>query len=211
MPTSTLRKVVAHLQEQLSGAEAQTTTSAKFPNATPARGYIASEATQDQRSEFADPFSRIGSGRFRPTWVTQPAAVQQTKVITTNIQPPANAVGSANAPATTSATPGGVPDMVVALRVGANSQVHIAWSFSGSLSATTLTATFALYRDGQRIGQPVYGMSPQVNGKFSVSQSFIDSPQAGLHSYAVYWSTSGGTLTADAKSRQITALNLKPQ
>jgi hypothetical protein len=207
---ATLKQRIAQTQNDLKAVEEQTLPSTKVVTDQPARSYISNNANFDGNAAFAPQAIGIHTS-FRPSWRTPDAAIQQNKVITTNLPTAVTATGVAVAPVMTSATLGGMPDMSVAVRVPAVSQVQISWHVSASLDSTTASATFVLYRDNVRIGTKLYGASSAANNKFSVSQTYIDAPSAGLHSYAVYWATSAGTLTADAKSRAITGLVLKPQ
>lgn len=194
---------------KLVGIEAQTTTSTSAPNVLPARSYPSPTATYDEDSQFQSPFDHI-STRFRPMWRIQETALQQRKVTTTQIPPIVQATGIAISPATTNATLVAVPDLTIAVNSNGN-QIQISWNISASLSLNTASASFALFRDGIKIGQPQFGNSPTNNALFSVSQTVPDTPGLGFHSYSVYWATTAGTLTASGKQRNISALVLRPQ
>jgi hypothetical protein len=207
---ATLKQQITDVKEQADAERQQRISSGRVHLPQPARSYVSNEATYDDKSSFDSP--TVGTNTtFRPNWVTQDAAIQQNKVITTNLPKAVVATGAAVSPVMTSPTLGAVPDMQIAIRVPAQSQVQVSWQVSAALNSTTASATFVLYRDNVKIGTPLYGASSAANNKFSVSQNYIDAPSAGLHSYSVYWSTSAGTLTADSKSRSITGLVLKPQ
>lgn len=177
-------------------------------NIVPARSYPSPISTYDEDSQFQNPFDRTNV-TMRPMWRVQGAAVQQIKVITTALPQAISATGIVVSPATTNALLVAVPDCTIAIQaVGV--QLQISWNISASLSTNAATASFALFRDGIKIGQTQYGQSVANNQKFSVTQTILDNPPLGFHAYAIYWATSAGTLTADQKSRSISALVLRP-
>lgn len=146
----------------------------------------------------------------RPIWRIQEAAQTQSKVLTIQTLKSVSVSGIAVSPTSTNANLVSMPDMVLAVNVP-SCQVQISWSVSVSENLVANQASFALFRDAVQIGPTQWGNSPSNNAIFSVSQTFIDGPISGLHSYAVYWATSAGTITANAKQRNLTALILKPQ
>lgn len=190
-------------------ASLQIISSTGAPNPGPARSYPSPTATYDEDSQFQSPFDHIQT-RMRPMWRIQETALQQRKVTTTAIPAAIVATGIAIGPSTTNANLVAIPDLTIAVNTN-GSQVQISWNVSASLSLNTASASFALFRDGIKIGQPQFGNSPTNNALFSVSQTIPDSPGLGFHSYSVYWSTTAGTLTANGKQRNISALILRPQ
>lgn len=205
----TLKNDIEKAKSDIKLAGKQTLSETDAPNIVPARSYPSPTSTYQEDSQFVNPFERAHI-TTRPMWKIDPAAIQQTKVITTALPPITSATGVAISPSTTSVNLVAIPDLTIpASATGA--QLQISWNVSASLSINTATASFALYRDGIKIGQTQYGNSVSANQKFSVSQTVVDSPPLGLHSYSVYWSTTAGTLTADQKSRSLSALVLRPQ
>lgn len=195
--------------DKLQRASRQIVLSTGFANPGPARSYPSPTATYDEDSQFQSPFDHI-QNRMRPMWRIQETALQQRKVTTTVIPAAIVATGIAIGPSTTNANLVAIPDLTIAVNTN-GSQVQISWNISASLSLNTASASFALFRDGIKIGQPQFGNSPSNNALFSVSQTIPDSPGLGFHSYSVYWSTTSGTLTANGKQRNISALILRPQ
>jgi hypothetical protein len=178
-------------------------------NIVPARSYPSPVATYEEDSQFQNPFDRTNV-TMRTMWRIQGSAVQQTKVITTALPQAISATGVIVSPFTTSTGLVAVPDCTIAIQaIGV--QLQISWNISASLSLNTSTASFALFRDGVKIGQTQYGQSVANNQKFSVTQTILDNPPLGFHAYAIYWATTAGTLTADQKSRSVSALILRPQ
>lgn len=210
VPKSTLRQAIESTQQQVNAQQEQILPASKVVVDQPARSYPSASAAYEDGIGFDSPTVGINQ-TFRPMWRTQDVAVQQNKVITTNMPKAITSTGIAVSPSVTSPNLVSAPNMSVPVKVPAGTQVQISWQFSGALSAATASAMFALYRDNVRIGQILYGQSPVNNQKFSQSQTFIDNPPPGLHSYSVYWATTGGTLTGDGKGRSIQAQVLKPQ
>jgi hypothetical protein len=215
---ATLKQQIEDARKQITGIEEQTIPGTKIEFPMPARAYVASGSNFDSGAGFESDVVH-GNTTFRSMWRTQDAAIQQNKVITTRLPDAQIAKGLAQSPSVTSTKLTAVPDVTVAAVVPGHSgnisqgggQVQISWHISAGLSSAAAQASFALFRDGVQIGPTVYAGTPNNNGKFSVAQNFIDTPGSGLHSYAVYWATSAGTLTADSANRYIHALALRPQ
>jgi len=217
-PKSTLRKAIQDTQAQVTAQQKQTLPASKVVVVGPARSYPSSSAAYEDGIGYDVPF--VGTNTtFRAMWRTQDVAVQQNKVITTKLPDASIANGVQHSPSVTSSKLVSAPDMTVAVVIPGHSgdgnagggQVQITWHVSASLSLATAQASFALFRDNVQIGPTVYGGTSQNGGKFSVSQTFIDTPGNGLHAYAVYWATSAGSLTGDGIGRYIHALPLRPQ
>ena len=209
----TLKQQVASVQSAVADVSEQVVPGSGVVTPKPARSYPTSTMAYDSGTAFDVPTETINK-TFRPMWRVPDVAVQQNKVITTNLPPAVTATGVVVSPTMTSNTLASVPDMSAPVRHKAGTQIQISWSMSAALSTATAQATFAHYRDNVQIGPLVYGSSPADAQKFSVSQSFIDTPGGRghpVHKYAVYWSTNAGTLTADAKNRVMHILTLKPQ
>jgi hypothetical protein len=205
-----LKKQIQSALRKVGAVEEQIIPASKVVLPGPARSYASSTASFDQDTEFDSPTVGLHNN-FRPMWRTPDAAIQQNKVITTKLPPAVTASGIAVSPSVTSAALVSMPDMSAPVNVQGNAQVQVSWQFSGALSTLTASAAFALFRDNIQIGPTLYGNSPANGAKFSVAHTFIDTPPPGVHSYAVYWSTTAGTLTADGKGRVLHALTLRPQ
>jgi len=211
MPDSKpLKAQIKSTQAQVASEKAQLVPGTQVVTPQPARSYPSSSAAYQDGVGFDPPTETIAT-TFRPIWNTPPAAVQQNKVTTVNLPAASTATGVAVSPSMSSSKFVAVPDMTAAVKATAGSQVQISWSFSGVLSVATAVASMALFRDGQQIGPTLHGSGPASNAKFSIAQTFIDSPSGGLHAYSVYWSTNVGRLTADGKNRVVHGLVLKPQ
>jgi hypothetical protein len=211
MPDSKpLKAQIKSTQTQVAAQQAQLVPSSGVVTAQPARSYPSSTAAYEDGVGFDSPTETIAS-TMRPMWNTPDTAIQQQKVHTVNMPTAATASGIAISPSVASTKLVAIPDMTAAVTATAGSQVQVSWSFSGHLNSVRASASFALYRDGTQIAPTVYGSSPAAGAKFSMTQTFIDSPGGGLHAYSVYWAVSNGVLTADGKGRYVHGLVLKPQ
>ena len=214
---ATLKQIIKETQSQVTANQEQILPGSKVVSQGPSRSYPSATAAWEDGIGYTPPF--VGTNQtFRPNWRTLDVAVQQNKVITTKLPDASIAKGIIQNPSMTSAKLVSVPDVTVAVVIPGHSgdvnkgggQIQINWHVSAGLSVATAQASFALFRDGVQIGPTVYGATPNNGGKFSVAQTFIDTPGNGLHSYAVYWATSAGTLTGDGIGRFIHALPLRP-
>jgi hypothetical protein len=213
-----LKDQLKNTQAQLDSVEQQTIPAGKVVIPKPARSYPSATMAFEGGTSFDPPTVRTNTS-FRPMWKTPDVAIQQNKVITTKLPEASIAKGVTQSPQVTSTALTAMPDMSASVVVPGHSgdvnqgggQVQISWQASASLDAATSVASFALYRDNKQIAPTCYGSNPNANGKFSVQQTFIDTPGNGLHVYAVYWATSAGTLTADSTGRFLHALALRPQ
>ena len=201
-----LKTDLEKVKEQVAANEAQIVTTP--PRTVPARSYPA-PTQSGYTDELESPFGRTNNN-FRAMWKVGETAIQQRKVITTALPTASSASGIAISPATTNANLVAVPDLTIPVNAS-GFQVQISWNISASLSLNTATASFAIFRDGVQIGQTQYANSPVNNQKFSASQTIVDKPSLGFHAYSVYWATTAGTLTADAKNRSVSGLVLRPQ
>lgn len=212
---ATLKQQVQQVHSDLAKVEIQKIPSSKVVFPKPARSYVGSDQVFDGDVGFEQPYEKTHT-TFRSNWRTPEPAIQQTQINTSKLPNASITKGAVQSPATTSATLASAPDMTVRVSVPAHAgdivpsggQVQISWHVSASLSTTAAVASFALFRDGVQIGPTAYGSCPVANGKFSVGQNFIDNPGGGNHNYSVYWSTSTGTLTADALNRYMHAMPL---
>lgn len=207
----TLKQAIAAAQKDIQSNVEQVVSVNATDSWSPARSYPSTSASDFMPALHGDPspfhHSQVS---FRPGWKVQEAAQTQSKVLTSALLKAVQVSGIAVSPTSTNANLVAVPDMVLAVTVP-NSQVQISWNISASESLVANQASFALFRDGRQIGVTQWGNSPSNNAIFSVSQTMIDSPSPGLHSYALYWATSAGTITANGKQRNLAALILKPQ
>jgi hypothetical protein len=207
---STLKEQLKSAQEDVKEITEQTIPSSKVALPVPARAYPSSVEAYEAGIKFDNPTVRTYT-TVRPQWRTPGAALQNNKVTTLNMPKVVVAKGIKQSPFSTASHLTSMPDMTAIVTAAAGVQVQVSWHFSGSLSTATAVASFALFREGTQIGPTTYGNSVANNGKFSVSQTFIDVPSVGLHAYSVYWATSAGSITADGVGRYLHALALKPQ
>jgi hypothetical protein len=111
------------------------------------------------------------------------------------------------APATTWAA---VPQMMQHLNV--TGPIMIQASLSVRSSAASDRIAFAIYRDGQLIGNHLTHTTPSTASATSLVQlSAMDTPPSGNHLYALYWSPGTGTLVANSNQRNLYVINLTPQ
>jgi hypothetical protein len=205
----TLKEQIAAQQKQADAQERQIVSGSRVVVNRPARSYPNSTFTFDNNVGF-DPDSEVLNSQSRPMWKVG-NGYRPELVAPRGIPVPVSATGIQVSPVITSGVLAAVPDMTLAVRATANVPVQVSWQVSASLATSTASGAFILYRDGQRIGQFLYGNSPANQAKFSVTQTYIDNPGSGLHAYSVYWSVTGGTMTADANNRLISAMVLRPQ
>src|SRR3974390_1480810 len=211
----TLKQAIQQARAQIVSEKAQTISINSAANIVPARPYPSPNASNVVDGQMhsdgwvADPFPDHFIS-LRPMWKIQEAAQTQSRVLPAPILTATQVRGIAIGPSTTNTLLVSVPDMSIPSNTG-GLQVQVTWAVSASLSAAAASASFALFRDGVAIAPTKFGNSPTNNAVFTVSQSWIDTPPVGIHSYAVYWATSSGTLTASGKNRSISCLVLRTQ
>ena len=203
-----LKDDIKKLKTGLKTQQDQTLPGSHVVTPVPARSYPTSPIAFEDGTSFNTDVRTINNN-FRPMWNTRESAIQQNKVTTLNLPKVTQALGIAVSPTMTSTKLVSLPNMTVGLAGTAGVQIQVAWQFSGSLTPSSAVASFALFRDGLQIAPTMYGSNS--NGKFTVTGSYVDAPLTGLHAYSLYGAVSAGTLTADGKSRLISALPLKPQ
>lgn len=118
--------------------------------------------------------------------------------------------GIAKNPKAPASTWAAVPSML--LNVNVTGPILLQANVSVHSSAANDTAGFAIYRDGQLIGNHLTHTLPATASAASLVQlSAMDNPPSGNHIYAMYWSPGTGTLTAVSNQRNLYVINLSPQ
>lgn len=189
----------------------------KAPEFPVARTYLS--PTDSYENEIGPPGIAHGfsPGRMRGMWSV--AEQQQASVPVTAITSSGNSNSAAlaaiqggiaqnpRAPATAWAA---VPSLITNLSV--KGPVIIQANVSVRSSVANDTAAFAIYRDGQLIGNHVTHTLPGTASSTTLVQlTAMDNPPTGNHVYAMYWSPGTGTLVANSNQRNLYAINLSPQ
>jgi hypothetical protein len=189
-------------KEQLNGSN--------VPNPVRPRSFTNPDDVYDDVVGFDHPHNFFQPGYFRPMWRIRPAAIVQNRITTVQSQAgsgnqsaPAQIYkqGAVTSPSTTSTALKAVPDMN--LSINTTGAVQVGFQITAT---STAAASYAIYRDGTRIS-PIFQES---GSPYTMSQTIVDNPPTGTHSYSLYWATTGGTVTATGKARSIYAINLKP-
>jgi hypothetical protein len=156
-------------------------------------------------------------GAMRGMWAV--AEQQQASVPVTAITSSGNAQsaslaaiqgGIAQNPVAPATKWSAVPSLITNLSV--KGPVIVTADVSVRSSVANDTAGFAIYRDGQLIGNHVTQTMPATaSASVLVQLSAMDAPSIGLHTYAMFWSPGTGTLVANSNQRNLFAINLTPQ
>lgn len=203
----------------LKGQNAQITTVpvGQGPDEHPARTYISPTDSYQDEIGFSSSLENHAPGGMRPMWQVydqQQASVPST-VLTSSGAAKSNALAAIQggialnprAPATTWAA---VPQMIQNVR--ATGPIMIQANVSVRSTVASDQAAFAIYRDGQLIGNHVTHTLPStVSAVAMIQLSAMDNPPSGSHLYAMYWSPGTGTLVAHSNQRNMFAINLTPQ
>jgi hypothetical protein len=187
------------------------------PVLTPARTYFSPADSYEDELGFSDPTHSLAPGATRGMWAV--ADQQQASVPVTVLTASGNSKSNARAqiqggipqnPKAVATTWAAMPQMIENISV--TGPVMIVAQASVQSSAANDKASFAIYRDGQIIGNKVTQTTPAtVSAACLVHLSAIDNPPSGNHVYALYWSPGTGTLTATSNQRNLYAINLTPQ
>lgn len=187
------------------------------PVETPARSYISPTDTYDNEIGFESELHGHAPGRMRGMWLVQDQqqANVPVTVLTASGETNSNAIAAIQggipqnpkAPASVWAS---VPQMSVNLAV--TGPVMIDANLSVKSSAASDTVAFAIYRDGQLIGNHLTHTLPSATSSASLVQmTAFDNPPNGNHVYSLYWSPGTGTLVAVSNQRNLYAINLSPR
>jgi hypothetical protein len=187
------------------------------PIQTPARTYLSPTDSYENQIGFTPETHGFAPGAMRGMWSV--AEQQQASVPVTNLtssgNTKSNALGAiqggiAKNPIAPASTWAAVPSMITNLNV--QGPVIIQANVSVLSSAANDTAAFAIYRDGQLIGNHLTHTLPATASAATLVQlSAMDNPPSGNHVYALYWSPGTGTLVAVSNQRNLYAINLTPQ
>lgn len=189
----------------------------KGPEFMPARTYFAPIDAYEDNIGPDFPTHNFHQGSERRMWSV--AEQQQANIPVTAITSSGNSNSAALAaiqggiaqnpvaPATQWAA---VPSLITNLSV--KGPVIIQANVSVRSSVANDTAGFALYRDGQLLGNHITHTLPAtVSAAALIQLSAMDNPPSGNHVYALYWSPGTGTLVAVSNQRNLYAINLSPQ
>jgi hypothetical protein len=189
----------------------------KGPVLTPARTYMTATDANEDSIGYDNPTDGLAPGRTRYQWSI--LEQQQASVPVTNLTSSGNTSNNSIA-----AIQGGIPQNPIApasvwssvpqmiLPVNAKGPVMIMANLTCQSTAAHDNIAFAIYRDGQLLGNQLTHQFPAAtNAPNLVQLSAMDNPPTGAHIYALYWSPGTGTLTAVSNQRNLYAINLQPQ
>jgi hypothetical protein len=187
------------------------------PVLTPARTYTSPADSYENELGYDNPTSGLAPGAMRGMWQVndQQQANVPVTVLTKSGATSANTLaaiqgGIPQNPKAIATTWAAVPQMVLNLNVTGPVQIHANVSVHSSVANDP--AGFAIYRDGQLIGNhSVQTMPATASASTTVQLSAMDNPPSGKHLYALYWSPGAGTLVATSNYRNLYAINLTPQ
>lgn len=190
----------------------------KGPVLTPARTYLSPTDSYEDQIGYDNPTVGLAPGQNRMSY--QVYEQQLAHVPITNLTSSGNSQSNFPAaiqggipqnpvaPATIWAT---VPQMVTNIKA-TGGPIMIQASVSVRSSVANDTAGFAIYRDGNLIGNHVNHTLPATVSAVSLVQlNSIDNPPSGYHVYALYWSPGSGTLVANSNQRNFYVMNMVPQ
>jgi len=187
------------------------------PQVPPARTYLSPSDSYEDEIGYDSPVVGHAPGMRRGMW--QVYEQQQAHVPVTNLTSSGNTNNNAVAaiqggltqnPVAPAATWAVVPQMILPVR--AQGPVHIIANVSVRSSIANDIPGFALYRDGNLLGNHLTHTTPATVSASSIVQlSVLDTPTTGQHIYALYWSPGTGTLIANSNQRNMYAINLTPQ
>lgn len=201
---------------QANDAKSGAIPTGRGPQPIPARSYMTATDSYETQIGFDNPLMGNAPGSARPMF--QVYEQQQAHIPVTNLRTSGGANSNAIAalqggitqnpvaPATTWAV---VPQMM--LPVKATGPIHVIANVTVRSSSNNDDASFAIYRDGNLIGNKVTHLMATVGSPTLVQVSLVDSPPIGQHIYALYWSPGTGTLTAHSNQRNMYLMNLTPQ
>lgn len=189
----------------------------KGPVETPARTYISPADSYDDEIGQTKDSQDFWPGRMRTMWsvASQQNASVPVTVLTSSGNSQSNSLAAIQggipqnpvAPATQWAS---VPQMIT--NVAVTGPVMIVANASVRSSVANDTVAFAIYRDGQPIGNRLTATLPATaSAAMMVQISVMDLAPKGNHLYAMYWSPGTGTLVANSNERNLYAINLIPQ
>lgn len=189
----------------------------KAPVFVPERTYLSPTDVYEDEIGPDIPTHGFHPGRMRGMWAVneqQQASVPVTAITSSgNTQSGALAAiqgGIAQNPVAPASQWAAVPALLTNLTV--KGPVIIQANVSVRSSTANDTAGFAIYRDGQLIGNYVTQTLPATASATTLIQlTAMDNPPTGNHLYAMYWSPGAGTLVANSNQRNIYAINLSPQ
>ena len=189
----------------------------KGPDFVPARTYLSPTDSYEDEIGPNFPIHTFHPGSVRGMWAV--AEQQQASVPVTAITSSGNSNSAALAaiqggiaqnPRAPASSWAAVPSLITNLIV--KGPVIIQANVSVRSSVANDTAAFAIYRDGQLLGNHITHTLPATASVATLVQlSAMDNPPSGNHVYAMYWSPGAGTLVAHSNQRNLYAINLSPQ
>ena len=123
-------------------------------------------------------------------------------------------VGATVSPSTTSTTAVQVPDMAITWTPTANCNLFIHYQMNVYVSVTGQWCPISIRVNGAVLVEHIYssitaeGFTSSKTITMGTSHYRSDTSQVTI---AVYWNTSGGTLTSDNVRRQLTVIEFRPQ
>ena len=186
------------------------------PVDVPVRSYVSPSYTYDTELGFESTLQHLSPGAMRPMWFVkdqQQASVPVTALTSSgtsrNTQITAIQGGIAKSPRSSPSGWAVVPQMN--LGVKATNLVVVSASVSVRSTVAGDTASFALYRDGNLVGNHQTQSFPSSTTTAMIQMTLHDNPPPGYHSYALYWSPGTGILTAVSNQRNMYVTNLLPR
>lgn len=189
----------------------------KGPQFMPARTYFSPTDSYEDEIGPDFPVHGLQNGAQRGMWsvLEQQQATVPVTAITSSGNSSSAALaaiqgGIAQNPVAPATQWAAVPSMITNLNV--KGPVIIQANVSVKSSVANDTAAFAIYRDGQILGNHLSQTLPGTVAAASLVQlTAMDNPPSGNHVYALYWSPGTGTLVAVSNQRNLYAINLSPQ
>ena len=185
------------------------------------RGFASPQDVYDQDVGYETPFNHLSPGTMRGMWQVPDVALTHTPVNTlqsagtpNSTQQAATAGGLVSNPSSPAAGWNTVPNMQ--LQVTTNGPVHVIANLSVQSNVSSDVVSFALYRDGQQVGQSfTHTTSNAANSPSLVGVAMIDNPATAKsfltpHLYSLYWKAGSGLLTASKTQRSMYSVNLTP-
>lgn len=187
------------------------------PVLTRARTYISPTDAYENELGFDNPTVTFAPGHMRGMFAVndqQQASVPVTQLTksgaTSNNSLAAIQGGIPQNPVAPPTVWAAVPQMILSLPV--TGPVMLQANVSVHSTVASDHVAFAIYRDGQLIGNHLTHTTPATASASSLVQlSAMDNAPAGNHTYALYWSPGTGTLVATSNQRNLYAINLTPQ
>jgi hypothetical protein len=212
---------LASLTDQINGAIAESQQNDSrilntWHQPPVARTYISPTDSYEDQLGYDSPTVNLAPGAMRGMWQVndqQQASVPSTvNTVSGNTKSNASAAiqgGLRQNPVAPASAWAAVPQVITNLAV--TGPVIIQANVSVHSTVASDKVGFAIYRDGQPIGNRLVHTTPASASASTIVQlSATDSPPNGNHLYALYWSPGTGTLVATSNYRNLNVINLTP-